>query len=238
MDQNLELETLTYEENLVTTGSGFDVKLGAVMRAGESARLGLAFHSPVWMQMSDAYTTSVRTVFRDGDNFNFDSPDGTFTYRGRTPLRLIASGAVIVAKRGCFSVDYEFADYRHMRLKPSTGIIDAYDFSYENNVIQDSYRISHQVRVGTEWRIGSNYYIRGGAGYYPDPYVKTDARHGLPLIRYTGGLGYRHARWSVDLAGLYGSRTANYYQYDPSLVDATAEELKEYKLFVTVAYRP
>ncbi|MBK9193951.1 MAG: hypothetical protein IPO17_02990 [Flavobacteriales bacterium] len=238
VDQNLELETLTYEENLVTTGSGFDVKLGAVMRAGESARFGLAFHSPVWMQMSDAYTTSVRTVFRDGDNFNFDSPDGTFTYRGRTPLRLIASGAVIVAKRGCFSVDYEFADYRHMRLKPSTGIIDAYDFSYENNVIQDSYRITHQVRVGTEWRIGSNYYIRGGAGYYPDPYVKTDARHGLPLIRYTGGLGYRHARWSVDLAGLYGSRTANYYQYDPSLVDATAEELKEYKLFVTVAYRP
>ena len=239
LDQNLPLETLTYEENLVTTGSGFDLKLGAVMRAGDKARFGLAFHSPIWLQLSDAYTTELRTAFRDnGDQLTAESPDGTFTYRGRTPLRLIASVALIVGKYGSFSVDYEFSDYRHMRLKPSTGIIDAYDFDVENDIIRDRYRISHHVRAGTEWRLGSNLYVRAGAGYWPDPYIKSDARHGLPLIRYTAGLGYRTKRWSVDLAGLYGSRTGNYFQYDPSLIEATNETLTEYKVFVTVAYRP
>ena len=239
LDQSLALETLTYDENLLTTGSGFDLKLGAVVRAGEKARLGLAFHSPVWMQLSDGYVTEVRTTFRnDGSQFAEESPDGTFTYRGRTPLRIVASGALIVGKLGSFSVDYEFADYRHMRLKPSTGLIDAYDFSQENSIIRDHYRIAHHVRAGTEWRVGSKMYLRAGAGYWPDPYVKNDARHGLPLIRYTGGLGYRSTRWSVDFAGLYGSRTGNYFQYDPSLVDATNETLTEYKVFVTVAYRP
>lgn len=239
LDESLPLETLTYQENLLTTGSGFDLKLGAVLRAGDKARFGLAFHSPIWLQLSDAYTTDMRTTFRDnGDVLAAESPDGTFTYRGRTPLRLIASAAIIVGKTGSFSVDYEFADYRHMRLKPSTGVIDAYDFDVENDIIRERYRVAHHVSAGTEWRVGSNFYLRAGAGYWPDPYVKADARHGLPLIRYTGGVGYRSTRWSVDLAGLYGSRTSNYFQYDPSLVEATSESLTEYKMLVTVAFRP
>ena len=57
-------------------------------------------------------------------------------------------------------------------------------------------------------------------------------------MRYTGGIGYRTQRWSLDFAGLYGSRTAGYYQYNPTFVEPTTETLTETKVFVTFSYRP
>ena len=239
VDEDLPLEKLTYKENLLTTGMGFDIKLGAVMRAGDAARFGLAFHSPIWLSLTDGYTTEMRTAFRDnGDRFNFESPEGNFNYRARTPLRVVASGAVIVGKVGTISADYEFADFRHMRLNHATGDIGAYDFSEENGIIKERFTVQHHVRVGTEWRIASKVYLRGGVGYWPDPYVDEDPRGGEALMRYTGGIGYRTQRWSLDFAGLYGSRTAGYYQYNPNFVEPTTETLTETKVFVTFSYRP
>src|SRR5690606_6911139 len=42
----LPLRDLAFNQKLLTTGSGFDLKLGVIARAGTKLRLGLAFHSP------------------------------------------------------------------------------------------------------------------------------------------------------------------------------------------------
>ncbi len=57
-------------------------------------------------------------------------------------------------------------------------------------------------------------------------------------MRFTAGVGFRTQHVSIDLTGAYGTRDTNYFQYDQSLVQATAERLTDTRGMVTVAFRP
>ncbi len=242
-DQTFALKDVTYKEDLITTGSGIDLKIGVIGRVGSHVRLGASFHSPMWMQMSDAYSTHMTTDFRvpvgspAATTYTINSPDGTFSYRVNTPLRTVASAVYQAGKHGLVSVDYEFTDFSSARLKAAQSLTNAYDFSMENGVIRSDFVATNSVRVGTEWRSG-NWNFRGGWGIWPDAYSDKDGRHGSAYKRYTAGVGYRGEHVSVDVAAVYGTRDINYYQYDPNLVNKTSETLTDVRGMLTVAYRP
>lgn len=238
----LPLRDLVYSEKLLTTGSGFDLKLGVIARAGTKLRLGLAFHSPKWMQLNDAFGYSMTTNFHAPDSegrtrYTEDSPDGTFNYRVRTPWNVLASAAFIAGQHGLVTVDYGFTNFRQARLNRSADGISTYDFAMENEAIHASFRPVHSVRVGTEWRAGP-WYFRGGWGIWPDAYADTDARQGTAYMRFTGGLGFRSKHVSVDLAGVHGSRDMRYFPYDPDLVAPTQVSRTDTRGVLTIAYRP
>ncbi len=242
LDTSLDLKDLNYAEKLLTTGSGVDLKLGVIGRVGGHLRLGLAFHSPKWLQLSDAYTYSMTTNFRTPDangntRYIKDSPDGAFNYRVRTPWNLLASAAYVVGQHGLVSVDYGFANFRQARLNKSLDGVNTYDFTAENDAIHDDFRSTHSLRVGTEWRSGA-WYIRGGWGIWPNAYADNDARQGTSYMRYTAGLGFRTKHVSIDLTGIYGTRDINYYQYDPGLVAPVHERLTDSRGMLTFAFRP
>lgn len=242
LDESLDLKEFTYKEDLNTTGNGIDVKAGVIGRITERFRMGAAFHSPQWIQLSDAFVTEMRTTFRtpdiEGQSYYQDySPDGTFGYKLNTPWRAVLSAAYISGENGLFSVDYEYADYRQMRLKRDDRMVDEYDFSMENDVIQNSYRPVHSVRVGTEWRTG-NWYYRLGWGFVPDPYVKDDPRHGLAVKTYAGGIGYRTDHIGIEAGLNYADRGTNYFQYSAALVDPTVEDRRSYRALLTLSFRP
>ena len=237
LDQGLDLATFSYREDLSTRGTGVDLKVGAVLRAGSSARVGLAFHSPMWVNMNDAYRTEMTTSFRAGDGYTQLSPDGAFAYRLRTPWRLLGSFAYLFGERGLVSVDAEWTDNRVTKLRKSLDGFDSYDFEAENRAIRIVAANTLSVRAGTEWRSG-NWYFRGGVGFHPSPYVDTDARSGDALMRYTGGLGFRTDHFSLDLAYQHSSSSAGYYQYAAYLVEPTTEERTTSQALLTVAYRP
>ncbi len=242
LDESLDLKSLTYKEDLTTTGNGVDVKVGVIGRVTERFRMGAAFHSPQWFRLSDAYITEMRTTFRTPDadgatSYTASSPDGVFSYRLNTPWRAVLSAAYIAGSNGLFSVDYEYADYTRMRFKPNDRLVDDYDFKLENGLIRDSYRPVHSVRIGTEWRTG-NWYYRLGWGFVPDAYVKDDLRHGLAQKTYAGGIGYRTDHIGVELGLNYVQRGTNYFQYSSYLVDATREDRRSYRALVTVSFRP
>ncbi|MBS1583560.1 MAG: hypothetical protein JST66_15265 [Bacteroidetes bacterium] len=242
LDETLDLKDLSYQENLRTTGSGIDLKVGVIGRATDNLRLGLAFHSPMWLQMNDAYTYSMNTGFRTPDangktGYSWDSPDGAYAYRVRTPWRVVASAAYVAGKHGLVSVDYGYTNFRQSKLNSGVNAADDYDFSMENDVIHQDLRSTHSVRVGTEWRSGP-WYFRGGWGYWPDAYADNDARQGTAYMRYTAGFGFRSEHVSVDLAGIYGTRDIKYFQYDPALVAATSERLTDTHGLLTIAFRP
>jgi hypothetical protein len=242
LDENLDLKDLSYREDLNTTGNGLDVKLGIIGRVTERFRLGASYHSPQWMQLNDAYFTEMTTRFRSADaqgrtSYSAVSPDGLFSYRVNTPWRGVLSAAYIAGANGLFSVDYEYVDYRNMRLRPSSRIANTYDFATENAIIQRSFRAVHSVRVGTEWRMG-NWYYRIGWGFVPDAYVEEDARHGQAMLTFAGGVGYRTDHFALDLGLNHVRRNTNYFQYTPGLVDATFEQQQAYRAMVTVSFRP
>jgi hypothetical protein len=152
-------------------------------------------------------------------------------------LSVVASVAYVAGDHGAISVDYEWKDYREARLRHADEATDLYDFQTENELIQTAAAMSHSVRVGTEWKAGP-WRFRAGWGIWPDPYAKEDGRHGLPLTRYTGGIGWRNARVSVDLAAQYDTRSSNYFPYDPDLVQPVKEDLTSYRTLLTFAWRP
>jgi hypothetical protein len=241
-DAGLDLERINYSEDLTTTGNGVDLRVGAIVRLGDRLRIGGAFHSPMWLAMNDVYNTEMTTTFRTPDvngdfSYTATSPDGAFAYRIHTPLSAVASVAYVAGQHGVVSVDYEWKDYRKARFRRADAVADVYDFALENGLIETSATIGHSVRAGTEWKAGP-WRLRAGWGIWSDPYVKEDGRHGLPLSRYTGGIGWRNPRVSVDLAVQYDMRTTNYYAYDPSLVQPIRDELTSYRTLVTVAWRP
>ena len=242
-DLSLAIRDLTYKEDLLTTGNGIDVKVGVIGRVTNSLRVGLAYHSPMWMSMSDAYNYGLTTNFRNvpgtppQDHYSIISPYGTFDYRVTTPWRLVASAMYQVGKHGLVSVDYCYTDFTSQRLKAADGTSDTYDFSMENNVISNNFVSTNSFRAGTEWRSG-NWYFRGGWGIWPDAYSEKDRRHGTSYKRYTGGIGYRVAHMSIDFAMVYGTRDINYYQYDADLIEATNEKQTDVRGMLTVAFRP
>ena len=242
LDTSLEIHDLSYTQKLLTTGNGVDLKIGVIGRVGGHLRLGLAFHSPKWLQLSDAYSNTMTTNFRTPDsngNYSYvkDSPDGAFNYRVRTPWNVLASAAYVVGQHGLVSIDYGFTNFRQAKLNKSIDGLSSYDFSAENDAIQNDFRSTHSLRVGTEWRSGA-WYIRGGWGIWPDAYADEDTRQGTSYMRYTAGIGFRTKHVSIDLAGIYGTRDINYYQYDPGLVAPVHERLTDSRGMLTFAFRP
>ncbi|MCW5900330.1 MAG: hypothetical protein KIT10_13770 [Flavobacteriales bacterium] len=241
-DGSLDLAEVRYREDLTITGSGFDVKLGIIGRITERFRMGLAWHSPQWMQLNDGYNTSMRTRFRTPDaNGAFEyfasSPDGLFSYRVNTPWRGILSAAYVAGAHALFSVDYEYTDFRRMRMRASSRILDDYDFAFENSVIERVFRPAHALRVGTEWRLG-HWYYRLGWSISADPYVDADARQGQALKVYAGGLGYRGDHLGIDLGLNYAQRGVEHFIYDPWTVDPASETRRGYHALLTVSLRP
>jgi hypothetical protein len=237
LDESIDLRTLRYKEDLLTTGNGIDVKVGVIGRVSDRFRLGASFHSPMWLLLNDAYSYEMLTSFRAGDGFIQSSPEGTFSYRINTPWRVVASGVYQAGKHGLVSVDYTYADYRQSRLRASRQLDDEYDFALENDLIKNSFTGTHSLRVGTEWRSG-NWYFRGGWAYQPDPYSEDDARHGTAYKQYSGGIGYRATHYSIDLAAVYGLRDGKYFQYSPTLVKPTTAAYSDFHTFITFALRP
>jgi len=241
-DENVDLKDMRYREDLTTTGNGLDVKVGAIYRFSERFRAGLAFQSPMWLQLNDVFVTEVSTNFRIPDSegrtsYTGASPDGIFAYRVNSPWRTVVSAAYIAGANGLVSVDYTYADQRRMRLRPSNKLENSYDFRAENETIQNTFRATHSLRIGTEWRAG-NWYFRMGWGFVPDAYQEQDPRHGQALKTYAGGLGYRTDHLGLDLGMNYEDRATNFFQYDPTLADVTNERRTNLRTLVTLSLRP
>lgn len=242
-DEGVDLKDLSFREDLSITGNGVDVKAGVVYRFHDRFRAGLALHSPMWMTMSDTYSTSMSTNFRtpsstDGRTaYSSSSPDGVFTYEVESPFRAVASAAYIAGEHGLVSVDYEYVDLARMRLRPNSRLADGYSFDFENQAIGAAFRKVHRVRAGTEWRSG-NWYFRMGVALTPDAYLVSDPRHGQAERVYAGGLGYRTRHLSVDLGANYIRRSSVQFPYDRGIADPIREERHTLRTLLTVALRP
>ena len=194
-------------ENLDTRGSGFNFKFGFIYRISDMFRIGGAFHTPTWYSnMRDLWYTTMSSYFDNGDYYIKSSPTGDYHYRLTTPLRATGSLGIIFGNVGLISIDYEFANYGTARLDASD-----YSFGPENSDIKNSYRSTHQIRVGTEWRYDI-FSFRGGFNYITSPYQKN-INDGTTMT-YSLGVGMKEKWFFIDLAYLYSKTKEDYYLYN------------------------
>lgn len=193
-----------YNETRETRGWGINLKVGVIAWPIDWLRVGAAFHTPTYFYgLKDVWYTS--TDAQLGPDYNRkDSPTGEYEYELSTPLKAIGSIAFIIGKYGSVSADYEFVDYSNMKLRAQD-----YNFNTENDVIDQLYGSTANLRLGTEWR-ASNFSFRGGYSIYGSPYAQGNESE---YKSYSFGIGYGERDFSLDLAYVHGERSRDYYLY-------------------------
>jgi long-subunit fatty acid transport protein len=193
-------EDLTYTERLQTTGAGINLKLGLIYRLNQMVRLGLAFHTPTGLGLTDNFSTEVNYNYTlDGTAYsgNAASPDGSFEYRLRTPWRFIGSGGLVFGKSGFISAEVEWLDYTNARFNFNQ-TTSSEDIAYEqelNDLINNELESALNIRLGGEFAY-ELFRLRGGVSFLGAPFAE-----GIdPTDTVSLGAGIRGENVFLDLA--------------------------------------
>ena len=193
--------SLTYTDFLRTEGIGVNAKLGLIYKVTQMVRLGVAVHTPTALSLTDSYSNTFSYDYADangpvtGDVFN--SPDGTFNYKLRTPWRAMASGAVVLRKYGFISADVEWVDYGANRYNFTSDVASNENEVLErelNSDIQRAYQPAMNIRVGGELAL-DNFRLRAGVNLNGKP---EDGESGFNTS-FTAGAGVHTGSFFIDL---------------------------------------
>ena len=228
---------LTLNDSREITGTGFDVKLGAIVRPMVESpfRLGAYIHTPVWYDL----TTSNYTVLTDGTAR--PNVGETYDFRVNTPWKFGLSAGTTLADRIALGATYEYAAYNAMQTRIKDG--GTYDWYYGtyyesshndramNNHTEDALKGQHTLKLGAEARITDHFSLRAGYNYlsalYKDAAVKdgslnspgtyyassTSYVNWKDTNRFTFGLGWNVWRFNIDLAYQYSQQNGTFYPF-------------------------
>ena len=195
----------SFDTYLQTTGTGVNVKIGAIYKPTDELRLGIALHTPTFYRLHDNYDNSMYSSLaldNGQENFKAHSPIGDYYYDLQTPMKAIFSAAYVFEKKAILSLDYEYIDYSTIKL---TNGGDGYDFFNENNDIQSAYKAVGNLHVGAEYRLSNEFSIRGGYESYPSPFNNyafeaNQPNSGITNSTVSGGIGFRQGGFFFDAA--------------------------------------
>ncbi|MGB0881589.1 MAG: OmpP1/FadL family transporter [Vicingaceae bacterium] len=190
-------KSFTVHDYVRTSGAGVNLKLGAIYKVADWFRIGTAFHTPTVYSLSDQWSTTVSSENKTGEVLTETSPSGNFEYMITTPYRFISSAAFIVGRYGVVNADYEIVDYATARINEDAEFGTA-DFSVENQSIRNNFRSTHNIRVGTEWRLDP-FRLRAGYRYQGDP-LKNNFNIDNSASIYSVGFGVKQEEYYFDMA--------------------------------------
>lgn len=110
----------TLHDHYKLNGTGFNFKLGFIVKPIQQLRIGFAFHTPTYYNLNETYSDEyINYTYPFKTKYNSDVAnngipavnDLSFT----TPWRLIASVAGVIGQKFIISADYEWAGYRSMK---------------------------------------------------------------------------------------------------------------------------
>ena len=243
----------SYQE---TRGTGYNFKMGVIVRPINQLRIGAAFHTPTYYDMKDLY--KVQSGFDlqvNGDDNLFQGNTETgeegyydeYRYTIKTPWRFIGSLAVVPSSKGMISMDYEYVGTNTMRCGDEGGC----NYADTEQKIKDQLQASHILRVGAEYRATQNLSIRAGYSYQTSPVkdaVKGVSNNNVDVVSsnymyqydksnqyITCGLGYRYKSFYADAAYVHQTRTSQYHAYPGE----QGEEVKDNKnkIALTIGFR-
>lgn len=221
------------ENTLSTEGNGYSFNIGAIVRPIDYLRLGVAYNSPTWYDLTDYSALKAGSDIPGSSLIEPVYSVGVpIEYKLRTNDRWIFSAAGIFGQYALISVDYELSNYKNLKMSDPNG------FEYDDNSLVKSYfGTSGTLRVGTEAKITPQFAVRAGGSWTNSP-VKTEIKKGerevmtagsIPhyvidkgVSNYTIGFGYRFTpRFYTDVACVYKIRNEDVYSfssiYDPEL---------------------
>ena len=236
-DPDNDFSYFEYKESLKTTGTGINLKIGAIYNITSNFRVGAALHTPTYFGMTDVQNRSVTSHTEGfkaylGEDPNpltrVDAPLNEYNYSVVTPWRAVLSAAGIIGKYGFISFDYEFVDYSSARF--SFDDLDSYYEQEVNNGIKTMYKGASNIRLGGELRLDIVMF-RLGFGYYGSPY--QNANLGSERLNYSAGVGFRFDNIFFDFGFNHTSATMTEQPYvvvypedPPGVIDVPSATIK------------
>ena len=239
-DMPYQLEYMNYEQRTRLSGTGINFKIGVTVRPVNWFRVGIAYHTPTFMNTSLRYGadmwSATYSAGNNPDGYNLDRDGYTYfnvgtpvwedagenSWNYTSPSRLLLGTAFTLGGRVILSADYERSWYQSVKLKDSP----IYGLDY-TDVTKMVFQGSNTVRVGAEAYLLPFLAVRAGYIYSGNTlrngYESIIAGHTIPTRQeyVTAGLGLKFSRTVyLDLAYQYGTtkytahQTFYYTDYD------------------------
>ncbi|HEX6914886.1 MAG TPA: hypothetical protein VF145_06575 [Chitinophagaceae bacterium] len=208
-----EFNYFELREKTKSFGVGVGAKLGFIYKPKEYWRLGLAIHTPQFINFKDEIRAWMTTDTEGYAGVRSESSDklnsgnaGERRYNLITPWKAIASASYVFREisdtrkqRAFISADVEYVNYRGARFTADDEDDVAAKGYYKkvNRTVKDYYKGNLNVRLGGEIKFHT-WMFRLGGGYYGSPYAEKQLK--ANRIQATGGLGYRNKGFFVDLS--------------------------------------
>ena len=264
MEQNRDnIEWLGVADEREITGTGFDVKLGAIFRPIEDSpfRIGVSVATPTWYDLN----TSNYTYITDGqvDKGNGESYD----FKLYTPWKFGLSLGHTIGNSLAIGAVYEYADYSSM----DTRVIDGGYYDWYGDYIDESSSDRHMnrhtertlkgvstVKLGMELKPDPSIAVRFGYNYVSPMFKKDGFKDGTlqsegsyyasstdyvnweSTNRITCGIGYNVGNMSFDVAYQYSAQNGQFHPFMDSWgefdnCDGTYENITNYADAVKVS---
>ena len=209
-----QFHSLQYQENLITTGAGINLKLGGIYRFNTGIKLGLYGQTATYYKLTDNYQNAMYANWDSSQyNSSSQSPAGYYTYHLRTPGKAGASVSYVFKKLLAVSVDGEYVNYANARLSDNAG-----SFNDVNLTIQNKYSGTANFKAGAELNIRPVVFRAGFASYgspFGDILSGKFVRNSI-----SGGIGFRGAhKVYLDLGVVYTKWSESYYVIDPAYIN-------------------
>lgn len=238
------VQSFEFYEYQYTSGSGVGLKLGAIYKANKNLRLGLSYHTPSILYLSDQYDTrlDVNHSFNDSAYaYSKMSPTGVYDYQVTTPSKLMVSGALILSKQFIVSADFELVDYSQASLSGQPE--DDQYFNDQNSIIQNRYSEVANMKLGAELNL-SSILLRAGYATYGNP-LAGDLQSTDPTANvysseremYSVGFGKRNQFSYIDFAFVFSEGSYTTWLYNAYYTPPVKVVDTNYSLLLTMGWK-
>jgi len=217
---------MTLNNTLTTSGVGFNMNIGAIVRPIDMLRFGVSVHSPTVFSVTDNNYANLDYYLTSTTNGNFDTPSATNSYLLAAPWKFNASAAIIIGQKGLISAEYNYNLNTYTTFMDQDG--NSQSFADENTGMKSMLKDVQTLKIGGEYKLTNNISLRagyakmtGGSNPFADKLMRfnttrTDTEYFLDNSTnfITGGLGYREGNWYVDLAYMNKILDETFYPYN------------------------
>ena len=228
---------MNLRDSIHSTGTGFNLNVGAIYCATDNIRLGLSFHTPTIYSISDNYYSKLSFDFAGSTGYT-GTPGGTNSFQLQGPMQVNLSAAYIVGTKGLVSFEYDYENNTGIRLRDSDGSSQSY--ADENQGMSQMLSNVNTFKIGGEYKLTDNFSLRAGYAYSsnatdPDavklvqPYtIRTDTEffRNNNTNYFTAGFGYREANWFIDCAYMNKNLNESFYPYNSNSLDIAVNPAK------------
>lgn len=235
-----------------TSGNGFNLKLGLIIKPVNELRIGLAVHTPTWYSFNTAAYAetdySYLTLNQPEDRNNpltggEYTDDASYNYHINSPWRFMVGIAGVIGPRFIISADYERQAYNDAKLS-NQNAWNSYQANDDVNYDTKTYfKAANILRVGMEYRVSPAFSVRAGYSYTSST-TKEDVLDGRTEVYTSGmnpaytlnrgsnlvslGVGYRYKAFYIDAAYVYRNKKSTYYAFTPyENISAPSADLSE-----------